>query len=288
MIIIWLLFVLILGFSHLLPHRDLDFISLLNSSLAFLCFILCVNIFLKNGSPRLFFIPFGLFFFFYSTFIITLFIGAEGVTGSNFDAWVVYILLLMIADLLLSVSITFLALKYTLNNTSSGILLLFALLMSSIALIFNYHKIIFSFDQIISAGNPIPLWWASIKMHFFWFAMLFLYWYNSIKKDALLGQYVNSIVFGISLYIPMDLLHLYFMLFKIETINGINPYWNLIIICFLGLLLTLKLYSVSTLYGKWYEQISIFGDTHFGRRRGIFDRFIYRLFFSEEKNRNKL
>jgi len=191
-------------------------------------------------------------------------------------------------DLLLSLSVTFLALQFTLRRLSIWKVFLLSFFISIIALIFNFQKIIFGFNDLISSGSPLPLWWASIKLHFFWLAMLLLYWYNSIKSDRPIGQYVNSIVFGISLYIPLDLLHMYIMLFNIEILNGFNAYWNLIIIGFLGFLLTLKLYSASNEYGKWYEQILILGDTRFGRRRGIFDRFIYWLLFSEKKSKEKL
>ncbi len=286
--IIWAIYILILSYIVLLPHREADFISFVLSSLAFLCSLICLRIYFEKGAPKLFFVIFGLFFFFYSMFFLPIFIGPSGIIGNTYDAWVVYIFIFVMVDLLLSLSVTFLALQFTLRRLSIWKVFLLSFFISIIALIFNFQKIIFGFNDLISSGSPLPLWWASIKLHFFWLAMLLLYWYNSIKSDRPIGQYVNSIVFGISLYIPLDLLHMYIMLFNIEILNGFNAYWNLIIIGFLGFLLTLKLYSASNEYGKWYEQILILGDTRFGRRRGIFDRFIYWLLFSEKKSKEKL
>jgi len=286
--IIWSIYILIIGFMVLLPHRESEFISFVITSLAFLCGLFCLYIYLEKGAPKLFFVIFGLYFFIYSTSFLPIFIGPSGIMGSIYDSWVVYITILVSVDLLLSLSITFLAIQFTLRGISNWKIFLISISISIVALIFNFQKIIVDFNNVISSGSPILLWWASIKLHFFWLAMLLLYWYNSIKSDRPLGQYINSIVFGISLFIPLDLLHMYFLLFNIEALNGIRQYWNLIIICFLGFLLTLKLYSVSNEYGKWYERILIFGNTHFGRRRGIFDRFIYWLLFSEKKDRKQL
>ena len=286
--VIWSIYVLILSYILLLPHREASFISFVLSSIAFLCSLICFNIYLEKGAPKQFFIIFGMFFFFYSIFFLSIFIGPSGIIGSTYDSWVVYIFIFVMVDLLLSLSVTFLALHITLRRLATWKVFLLSFFISIVALIFNFQKIIFTIDDLISSGSSLPLWWASIKLHFFWLAMLLLYWYNSIKSDRPIGQYINSIVFAISLYIPLDLLHLYIMLFNIEVLNVFNPYWNLIIICFFGFLLTLKLYSASNEFGKWYEQILVLGDTHFGRRRGIFDRFIYWLLFSEKKSREKL
>ncbi len=273
--VIWSIYILILGYILLLPHREVDFISFVLMSLAFLCSIVCVNIYLENGAPKLFFIIFGLFFFIYSIFFLSIFIGPSGIIGSIYDSWMVYIFIFIMVDLLLSLSVTFLALHFTLRRLATWKIFLLSFFISIVAIIFNFQKIIFPINDLISSGSPLPLWWASIKLHFFWLAMLLLYLYNSVKSDRPIGQYINSIVFGISLYIPLDLLHMYIMLFNIEVLDGINQYWNLIIMSFLGVLLTLKLYSASNEYEKWYEQILVLGDTHFGRRRGIFDRLIY-------------
>ncbi len=282
--IIWSIYILTRGFMYLLPQRESEFMPHVLMSLAFLCGLFCFFIYLEKGAPKLFFIIFGLYFFIYSSFFIPLFIGPNGIMGSLYDSWVVYIILFLLFNLLLSLSITFLAIQLTLRKLSTWKAFVISFSISIVALIFNFQKIIFSFNDVISSGSPLTLWWASIKLHFFWLAMLILYWYNSIKTDRPLGQYINSIVFGISIYIPLGLLHMYFMLFNIEALNVINPYWNLIIICFFLFVLSLKLYSVSNVYGKWYERILVFGDTHFGRSRGIFDRFIFWLLFSEKKD----
>jgi len=282
------IYILIRGYLAFLPHREADFLSFVLTSIAFLCSLICLSIYFEKGAPRPFFIIFGSFFFFYSIYFLVRFIGSSGIIGSNYDSWRVYIFIFAMVDLFLSLSVTFLAIQFTLRRLATWKVFLLSFVISIVAFIFSFQKVLFNFNDIINSGNALPLWWASIKLHFFWLAMLLLYWYNSIKSDRPLGQYINSIVFGISLYIPLDLLHMYVLLFNFEILHGFSPYWNLIIMCFFGFLLTLKLYSASNEYGKWYEQIIVFGDTHFGRRRGIFDRFIYWLLFSEKKSREKL
>lgn len=282
--IIWSIYLLIRGYMFLLPQRELSFMSHVITSLAFLCGLICYYIYREKGAPKPFFIIFGLYFFINSFSFITLFIDPNGIIGTLYDSWVVYITIFVLVDLLVSLSVTYLAIHFTLRDLSTLKIFLISFSISIGALLFNFQEIIFSSHNMIMSGDPTSLWWASIKLHFFWFAMLLLYWYRSIKSDKPLGQYINSIVFGISLYIPMDLLHMYSLAYKFDALNGINQYWNLLITCFFLLLLALKLYSVSNVYGKWYERILIFGDAHFGRSRGNFDRFIYWLLFSEKKN----
>ena len=286
--IIWSIYILIRSYMYLLPQREIGFMTFVFTSLAFLCGLLCFYIYREKGAPKPFFVILGLYFLIRSSYFIPSFIGPNGIIGNLYDSWVVYITIFVLVDLFISLSVTFLALHITLRQLSTLKTFLISFSISIVALLFNFQNIIFNFNDIIMAGDPLPLWWASIKLHFFWFAMVLLYWYNSIKSDKPIGQYINSIVFGISLFIPMDLLHMYALLFNLDTIKGINQYWNLIIICFFVFLLILKLHSVSGVYGKWYERIIIFGDTHFGRSRGIFDRFIFWLLFSEKKDKKQL
>jgi len=223
-------------------------------------------------------------FFIRSFDFLPLLIGPNGITGTLYDSWVVYIAIFMLVDLFFSFSVTFLAIQYILSELSTRKTFIISFSISIAAILYSFQTIIFSSHNMIMSGDASPLWWASIKLHFFWFPMLLLYWYRSIRSDKPLGQYINSIVFGITLFIPIDLLHMYTLFFNLDALRGINQYWNLLITCFFLLLLVLKLYSVMGIYGKWYERILIYGDTHFGRSRGNFDRFIYWLLFSEKEN----
>lgn len=222
--VIWSIYFLTLSYILLLPHREASFISFVLTSAMFLCSLICLSIYFEKGAPRPFFIIFGLFFFFYSIFFLSIFIGPSGIIGSNYDSWLVYLFIFGMVDLLLSLSVTFLAIQFTLRRLATWKVFLLSFFISIVAFIFSFQKVLFNINDIINSGNALPLWWASIKLHFFWLAMLLLYWYNSIKSDRPLGQYINSIVFGISLYIPLDLLHMYVLLFNFEVLYGFSPY----------------------------------------------------------------
>ena len=282
--IIWSIYILIRGYMFLLPQRESALLGHVILSIAFLCGLICYYIYREKGAPNLFFIIFGLYFFIRAFSFLPLFIDPNGIMGTLYDSWVVYIMIFVLVDLFLSFSVTFLAIQFTLRELSTRKTFIISFFISIAAILYSFQTVIFSSQNMIMAGDPSPLWWASIKLHFFWFPMILLYWYKSIKSDKPLGQYINSIVFGITLFIPIDLLHMYSLYFNLDALWGINQYWNLLIICFFLLLLILKLYSVMGIYGKWYERILIYGNSHFGRRRGNFDRFIYWLLFSEKEN----
>ena len=280
-----MIYVLLRGYALLLPHKEASIISFINYMLTFLCSLLCYKIYKEGGAPRIFYISFGSFFFFYSLFFIPTYIGPNGVIGNLYHAWIIYEYLMMISDFLLTFSITFLAVQITLRNTADLKIALISFIISALAIIMSYGKIVISYSYLFELDSPDILYWASIKMHFYWFAMLGLYWYSSIKEDKPTAQYVNTIAIGFSLFIPLDFLHMFSLLFSLPILNEIGQYWNFVIIGFFAIILTLKLYSAATDYGKWYEQILVFGNTHFGRRRGTFDRIIIWLFFSEEKTK---
>ena len=273
------------GYTLLLPHKEVSIIYIINSSLTFLCSLLCYKIYKERGAPRIFYVSLGLFFFLNSIFFLTNYIGPNGVIGNLFHAWIVYEYLMMFMDLFLTFSVTFLAVRISLRNTSDLKTALISFLISALAIILSYGKIVISYSYLFELDSPDFLFWASIKMHFYWFAMLALYWYSSIKEDKPMAQYVNSFAFGFSLFISLDFLHMFSLIYSFPILNEIGQYWNFVIIGFFAITLTLKLYSAATDYGKWYEQILVFGNTHFGRRRGTFDRIIIWLFFSEEKTK---
>lgn len=279
-----MIYVLLRGYALLLPHSEASAVSFLNSILAFLCGLLCYKIFKEGGAPRIFYLSFGSYFFIYSFFFIPTYIGPYGVTGNLYHTWIIFEYIMMFSDFLLTFSITFLAVQTTFRDTLGLKIAFIAFLISALALILNYGRMVISYSYIFELDSPDFLFLASIKMHFYWFAMLGLYWFNSVKNDKPIAQYVNSIAFGFSLFIPLDLLHMFSRLFSLSILIETGQYWNFVIIGFFAITLILKLYSAATDYGKWYEQILVFGDTHFGRRRGAFDRLIIWLFFSQEKD----
>ena len=228
---------------------------------------------------------FGSFFFFHSLYFITLFIGTDAAYGSNDLAWIVYQYWIIIDDFLLGISLIFLVLKSMMFDYNDWkVFFLSFSIISLISIMFNFRFMIDP-NYILSVGSSDPLYWASTKVHLFWIAFVFVYWFTYLPKDRPYSQYINAIVFGFSLFVFLDLLHIISYIYDSNLGNIIGQYWNLGTLVYFLIVLTLKLHSTSTLFGRWYEQILLSDDTNFGRRYGVFDRVIHWLFFSEEKKK---
>ena len=284
-LVIWAFFNVLISYLAFLPHREALFIHWTNISVSFLLSTFCFLIYKRGGNPRIFFMLFGSFFLFHSLYFITLFIGAGATYGTDRLTWMVIQYWIIIDDFLLGFSLIFLVIKSIMFDQSDRKVFLLSFLIISLVSIFINFRFITSATYILSLGSPDPLYWASIKVHFFWIAFVFLYWFTYLPKDKPHSQYINTLVFGFSLFVPLDLLHILSYMYKFHLQSNIGQYWNLVIYVYFMVVLVLKLYSTSTHFGRWYEQILLSDDTSFGRRYGVFDRVIHWLFFSEEEKK---
>ena len=285
LLVIWAFYNVLLSYLAFLPHREALFIHWTNVSISFLLSAYCFLIYKRGGKPRIFFMLFGSFFLFHSLSFITLFFGTGAAFGTDQLAWMVYQYWIIIDDFLLGISLIFLVLRSIMFNYSEWkVFFLSFTIITLISFMFNF-EFITEPSYILTVGSSDPLYWASIKVHFFWIAFVFIYWFTYLPKDRPHSQYINAIVFGFSLFVPLDLLHILSYMYNFHLQSNIGQYWNLGILVYFLTVLTLKLHSTSTQFGRWYEQILISDDTSFGRRYGVFDRIIHWLFFSEEEKK---
>jgi len=150
--IIWSIYILIRGYMFLLPQRESAFLPHVILSVAFLCGLICYYIYREKGAPSLFFIIFGLYFFIRSFGFLPLFIAPNGIMGTLYDSWVVYIAIFVLIDLFLSFSVTFLAIQFTLRELSTRKTFIISFSISIAAILYSFQTIIFSSHNMIYGG----------------------------------------------------------------------------------------------------------------------------------------
>jgi len=284
-IIVWFLYLILLSLLSLLPHREGSLIHWINISISFFVCLMSFAIYKQNGNPKLFFLLLGIFYAFHSSFIISAFLGSSGVWGTDTQSWIYYQSWLIIGDFLLGISLVYLVTQIIFKNTNTWKIFLTSVIIMAVVIFIFYNKIILNSRYIIEVQDATYLYWSSIKVHFFWFAFILIYWIKYLPKDRPYTQYINSILFVFSLFIILDLLHVASFLLKFDLASNFSQYWNVGVAILFGIVLVLKFNSVITEFGQWYEHTLFTKSLYFGRRRGAFDRVIHWLLFSKEKNK---
>ena len=258
------------------------------ASWSLLLVIISLRIFRRRGQPRAFFLILGAYFFTPVLSGIYNFAGNHNLFGDDYLAFYLYQDFLLLQELILASLVAYIALRYVFQDSKESMVVLTAFVLAAVVVGYLFRQVLLDPYFAIREENINLFYLIPLKAHSYITAYLALFWFAYSRTDRPLGTYVNTIMFGFSVLIPLEMLHFAVILSNFSVVMAVTLYWSMGILAYFTVALLLKLYSTTTAFGTIYEQILVSGHKRFTRRRGLFDRAIVWLFFGPQENQRPL
>ena len=254
---IWLAFVALLFISSYLPHwENMSLHAWLNEAFYFLLFLLAVTICTKESANKDIFFNLSLSLLADSLSFLNVFIGDGYLFGNNYTAYYILIYRRMVLFFFFNFAILYIVLKYLFSHLKMWRVYLLTLAVLLPAFLAQFYPYIQNAHFIFTLGDRLfpDLYRRALLIHALSFFFVLLYGYLLLKKDRLLGEYINALMAFFFVFLVIEMIEMLSKIYSFQVFS-ITQYIITINLFFLCIILFKKLYFLCSEYGRFYETL---------------------------------
>ncbi|MBN2013218.1 hypothetical protein JW960_28065 [candidate division KSB1 bacterium] len=251
----WFAFTVLVLFLILVPswHWRVHNYIVVNYSLYFLIFLISFHIYRQAKRNRYIFLNFTLLSLVYSLGFIHLFVGNEYLIGSDYLMYRLFPYRKFLLSLLMGTMIVFVIIDYLFHHERTVVKYIktFIIILPIHAAL--YFRFLVNANYVLIQGHYRELQLCVIESHLLAFFFIGLYGFQYYKNERPIGELIN----------PM--MGIFFFLVVYDIVDGITELYGVlspksqyiltIILILIAVLLFRKLRSVTSEYGRFYDDL---------------------------------
>jgi len=253
----WFVYIAIVIVANFLPHWETwNFLNWFNGALYFLLFLVSIAIAKKDRNNTDIFINMAIFSFIISFSFINAFIGKGYLLGNEYLSYQCLIYKKILFSFLLNFIVIYVVLKYIFHSKKRFLIYISTFLITSVILILNFYPYLINPYHVFTLGDGYKkdLYTRLFSNQAASVIFLFIFGYRLLKKDIILGEYINPMMSFLFIYFVLNMTDIIGAKygFQISLISKYILTFSLILLLFV---LFKKLHFLYTEFGQFYESL---------------------------------